>query len=233
MKKTLLFLTIATLLAGCNENKLAAGSPPPAESDDDDDDGSGNGQNPVAVVLAGGGGAATVFDGSSSFDPDDASATAITAFTWALEAKPAGSSAALSPNGNAAMLSADVVGAYTISLVVADQDGLLSDKVEYTLQWVDIDIDGDCLTASCPAEAPYPVGCTIDMDGGDNRGCVASQPTQSAVYFQEGDACGAGHVSGTLLCAQQPGLPLTDANCPMNKSQKFYPTTSSDCPDTN
>ena len=62
---------------------------------------------------------------------------------------------------------------------------------------------------------------------------VASTPAQSVVYFQEGDACGSGHVSGTLLCAAQPGLPLTEANCPMNKSVKFYPTTSGDCPDTN
>lgn len=229
MKKTLLLLTLV-LLAGCNESNLAAGDPAPAADDDDDD--AANGVSPVAVVLVGGG-ASTVFDGSSSYDPDDGSANAIAAFTWTLEASPAGSSAVLSPNGNAALLDADVAGAYTISLIVEDQDGLSSDKVEYTLQWLNIDIDGDCLTATCPAEAPYPVGCNIDMDGGDERGCVASQPTSSVVYFQEGDACGAGHVGGTMLCSATPGLPLTEANCPMNKSQKFYPMASNDCPDTN
>jgi hypothetical protein len=117
--------------------------------------------------------------------------------------------------------------------VVTDRDGLLSDKVVYTLAWMEIEIDGDCLTASCPGEAPYPVGCDIQMDGGDERGCVASTPASSVVYFQEGDACGAGHVSGTLLCAAQPGLALSAASCPMNKSVTFYPSQSSDCPDTN
>jgi len=232
MKKTLLLITLA-LLAGCNESKLAADNSTPPAGDDDDDGGTG-GVIPVAVVLAGGGGGAgTLFDGASSYDPDDASADAIATFTWALEASPAGSNAVLSPAGNAALLDGDVVGAYTISLMVVDRDGLPSDKVEYTLQWLDVDIDGDCLTASCPAEAPYPVGCNIDMDGGDERGCVASSPMDSVVYFQEGDACGAGHVAGTLLCSATPGLPLTEANCPMNKSQKFYPAASNDCPDTN
>lgn len=229
MKKALLLLTLA-LLAGCNESNLAAGNSAP--EGDDDDVVPVDGVNPVAVVMVGGG-ASTVFDGSSSYDPDDASANAIAAFSWALEASPADSTAALSPNGNAALLDADVAGAYTISLIVEDQDGLSSDKVEYTLQWLNINIDGDCLTASCPAEAPYPVGCNIDMDGGDQRGCVASQPTSSVVYFQEGDVCGSGHVGGTMLCSATPGLPLTEANCPMNKSQKFYPAASNDCPDTN
>lgn len=229
MKKAWRLLALALLAAGCNESKLAAGN---SEPPGDDDDGGAQGVKPVAVVIAGGG-ASTVFDGSSSYDPDDASANAIAAFTWTLESAPSGSTAALSPNGDAALLDADVVGSYTVSLVVEDQDGLESDEVQYTLQWLAIDIDGDCLTASCPAEAPYPVGCNIDMDGGDERGCVASQPTQSAVYFQEGDVCGSGHVGGTLLCSAQPGLPLTEASCPMNKSVKFYPTTSNDCPDTN
>ena len=83
MKKTLLLITLA-LLAGCNESKLAADNSTPPAGDDDDDGGTG-GVIPVAVVLAGGGGGAgTLFDGTSSYDPDDASADAIATFTWAL-----------------------------------------------------------------------------------------------------------------------------------------------------
>lgn len=33
---------------------------------------------------------------------------------------------------------------------------------------VDISIDGDCITANCPAVAPYPVGCEIRFAGGDS-----------------------------------------------------------------
>ena len=62
-----------------------------------------------------------------------------------------------------------------------------------------LNINGDCVTASCPPNAPHPVGCNITFDGGDDRGCVAHVPGSSAVYFQEGDACLQGHLSGTLL----------------------------------
>jgi hypothetical protein len=95
---------------------------------------------------------------------------------------------------------------------------------------VAVNIDGDCVTASCPANAPYPIGCSITMSGGDPRGCVASTATSSVVYFQEGDKCGAGHVGGTLKCATVPGSGLTAQNCTINKSQTFYPTAPSGCP---
>lgn len=96
-----------------------------------------------------------------------------------------------------------------------------------------VDIDGDCVTASCPAQAPYPVGCQIDMQGGDPRGCVANAVGDSLVYFQEGDACGAGRVVGTLLCSSQlPSSGLDQSNCAINKSDKFFPSSQSGCPDT-
>lgn len=97
---------------------------------------------------------------------------------------------------------------------------------------VTVSLDGDCLTASCPAAAPYPVGCAITMSGGDERGCVASTPTGSVVYFQEGDACGAGHVSGTLRCSSEPGAGLNAGNCMINKDVRYYPTSRAGCPDT-
>ena len=97
---------------------------------------------------------------------------------------------------------------------------------------VPLNITGDCVSAQCPASAPYPVGCSVFFSGGDSRGCVASTPTGSSVYFQEGDACGAGHVSGTLLCSDQPGEGLNESNCTINKSTRYYPTSRSGCPAT-
>ena len=66
-----------------------------------------------------------------------------------------------------------------------DCDGLVDEDCP-TIVEVAVDLDGDCLTARCPDEAPYPVGCNIRMDGGDSRGCVGSSPTNPVVYFQEG-----------------------------------------------
>jgi hypothetical protein len=114
-----------------------------------------------------------------------------------------------------------------------DCDGLIDEGCE--LQ-VGVNIDGDCVFASCPPQAPYPVGCNIIMDGGDSRGCVAGIPTNSTVYFKEGDKCpifgfgDAGHVSGTLLCSTVIGAPLNEMSCPINKPTKFYPPDPSGCP---
>ena len=98
---------------------------------------------------------------------------------------------------------------------------------------VDVDIDGDCVTARCPAIAPYPVGCDIDFEGGDERGCVANDVGSSVVYFQEGDACGAGHLEGALFCSSfLPPEPLNEDNCPINKRRKFYEDDRDGCPET-
>jgi len=95
---------------------------------------------------------------------------------------------------------------------------------------VKVYLNGDCLTASCPAMAPYPVGCNITMGGGDCRGCVANTPTSSKVYFQEGNNCGAGYVKGTLYCSSKPGAGLNASNCQINKKKKYYPKNKSGCP---
>lgn len=94
-----------------------------------------------------------------------------------------------------------------------------------------VNINGDCVTASCPPQAPYPIGCQITMAGNDPRGCIANNGGP-VVYFQEGDKCGAGNVSGTLLCSSQPGAPLGPTNCAINKSTKYYPPTKAGCPAT-
>lgn len=97
---------------------------------------------------------------------------------------------------------------------------------------VTVDLRGDCLTARCPAECPYPVGCMIHMDGDDPRGCVASRADNPVVYFQEGNACGAGRVTGTLSCSSVRTTGLSAGNCVINKPTRYYPPDRSGCPAT-
>jgi hypothetical protein len=72
-----------------------------------------------------------------------------------------------------------------------------------------------------------------------NLAAITPSPTEPnspggpVVYFQEGDKCGAGKVTATLLCSSQPGAPLGPANCPINKSTKYYPQNESGCPAVN
>ena len=98
---------------------------------------------------------------------------------------------------------------------------------------LDLFIDGDCVTASCPPQAPHPVGCDIRLQGGDGRGCVANTRGSPVVYFQEGDVCSAGRVTGTLLCSSfLPPDPLNATNCPINKNQQIHAENRDGCPDT-
>ena len=96
----------------------------------------------------------------------------------------------------------------------------------------DISLFGDCLTVSCPPTHPYPASCNVFFTPGDHRGCVASTPTSSSVYFQAGDACNAGFVTGTLCCGTSPSAPLNQASCPINKPKQFHVTSPDQCPET-
>lgn len=93
-----------------------------------------------------------------------------------------------------------------------------------------INLFGDCLTVSCPANAPYPKSCNVFFSPGDDRGCVASTPSSSTVYFQAGDQCNVGLVTGTLCCSKTPQAPLTQQSCPINKPQQFHVTSKTECP---
>jgi hypothetical protein len=102
---------------------------------------------------------------------------------------------------------------------------------------VPVDIMGDCVSASCPGTAPYPVGCDLNMMGNDSRACVAVAPGSSSVYFKEGDLCplfpgapGAGHIVGTLFCGVEMRDPLNMTNCTTMKAENTYPTDQSQCP---
>jgi len=96
---------------------------------------------------------------------------------------------------------------------------------------VDLFLVGDCVTASCPPEAPYPVGCEVFFTPGDDRGCVASRPDDPTVYFQAGDECDAGLVSGTLYCSDTPGAPLDQSSCPINKPDPRHVDDRDMCPE--
>ncbi len=95
---------------------------------------------------------------------------------------------------------------------------------------VNVSLNGDCLTARCPGNCAFPVGCDITMAGDDDRGCVASSPGNPVVYFQEGNNCGAGRVTGTLRCSSVAGAGLNAGNCRINKPRAFYPANSASCP---
>ena len=112
-----------------------------------------------------------------------------------------------------------------------DCDGMTDEGCPTTVT-VGVMLDGDCVTARCPPEAPYPIGCDIMMAGDDSRGCVASSATSPVVYFQEGDRCGAGRVTGTLTCSSDPGAGLNEMNCHINKDVRYYPMDRSGCPAT-
>lgn len=90
---------------------------------------------------------------------------------------------------------------------------------------------GDCVTAACPAAHPYPVGCNVLFSPGDDRGCVASEPDESVVYFQAGDECDKGLIVGTLLCSATMGPPLSAGSCPINKPLSLYPDSPAGCPE--
>ena len=110
-----------------------------------------------------------------------------------------------------------------------DCDGAVDEDVCLEL---DLDLEGDCLTVTCPPEAPYPIACNIDFQGGDPRGCVAYNPPDSSVYLQEGNQCGAGRLIGTLTCSTIPGGRLNERTCAINKPEKSYPLTSDGCAET-
>lgn len=97
---------------------------------------------------------------------------------------------------------------------------------------VTVQISGDCVSVTCPASAPYPVGCKITMGGSDCRGCVAHSAGSSKVYFQEGDQCGGSNVQGQLFCSNVQGKGLDASNCGFNKTVKSYVSSAGDCPDS-
>ena len=91
----------------------------------------------------------------------------------------------------------------------------------------------DCVYVSCPSATPYPVGCNVlfSIASKEPRGCVASTPQNSTVFFKAGNSCNLGFVTGFLLCDKKPGTGLNFFNCPMiGKTKHFYVSSPSSCP---
>lgn len=94
---------------------------------------------------------------------------------------------------------------------------------------VPLNISGDCVWAFCPVTAPYPVACNVIFSGGDNRGCVAYVPGDTKIFLKEGNACGAGSVSGSLTCSNVAGV-INASTCPINKTVQYYYDDWTKCP---
>jgi hypothetical protein len=78
------------------------------------------------------------------------------------------------------------------------------------------------------------VGCTLDFQGDDPRGCVARTENASEIFLKEGDSCGAGRVVGKMICSSTPSTSSTglDAKtCPINKKTPIYAASPTGCPD--
>ena len=91
----------------------------------------------------------------------------------------------------------------------------------------------DCVYVTCPSATPYPVGCNVLFSIGSKepRGCVASTPYNSTVFFKAGNSCNLGFVTGFLMCSKKPGTGLNFFNCPMiGKTKHFYVSSPSSCP---
>ena len=91
----------------------------------------------------------------------------------------------------------------------------------------------DCVYVTCPAATPYPVGCRVlfSIASKEPRGCVASTPYNSTVFFKAGNKCNAGFVTGWLLCSKKSGAGLNGLNCPMiGKTKHYYVSSPSSCP---
>ena len=92
---------------------------------------------------------------------------------------------------------------------------------------VALGVRGDCTRFSCPANAPYLIGCSIQNLGSDGRFLVQYNRTQipkaSDTYIQEGDNCGKGGFSGDITCSSEFTSNLNATSCPVYWLRNSYP----------
>ena len=92
---------------------------------------------------------------------------------------------------------------------------------------VALGVRGDCTRVSCPANAPYLVGCSIQNNGSDGRFLVQYNRTQipkvNDIYIQEGDNCSSGGFSGNISCSTEFSANLNATSCPVYWLRTSYP----------
>ena len=149
---------------------------------------------PVAVldcISTGSVGAELCLDGSSSYDPDG---DAIIEYTWDLAARPAGSSAVMSPADEAqSCFTPDIPGTYTVSLQVASVNGggetTWSEEItcEVTTQDQPPVAEFNCIREGMVGEeACFDGGASNDPDGEDiveYSWSLAARPAGSAAVM--------------------------------------------------
>ena len=88
-------------------------------------------------------------------------------------------------------------------------------------------VRGDCTRFSCPANAPYLIGCSIQNLGSDGRFLVQYNRTQipkaNDIYVQEGDNCSSGGFSGNISCSSEFSANLNATSCPVYWLRNSYP----------
>ena len=134
--------SVIVILVGCNDHHLKGEEKPPetpGETPVPDL------EPPVAVIESATTSALILetasFDGTASYDPDNEGLDAIVDYQWSIQTVPAGSAASLeipSNNPDLSSLFIDVAGAYTIQLIVVDQDGLDSEPALFTFDGIPV-----------------------------------------------------------------------------------------------
>ena len=115
------------MMVGCNDYSLGPGPP--------------NLDRPVAVIESNASSYATLdtalFDGTSSYDPDNSGPNAIAEYRWSMRTVPPGSSTTAQNAGvGQGQVFVDVAGTYEVQLVVVDQDGLESQPATYQFEGI-------------------------------------------------------------------------------------------------
>lgn len=94
----------------------------------------------------------------------------------------------------------------------------------------------DCVEASCPAQAPYVVGC--DLIFSQNAGpfpwaCIETSTGSRLFFVESGISCQFSYlVEGSLTCSSEPpAAPLDGSTClTQNRPVQYFVADRCDCP---
>lgn len=176
-------IALGTVTAGCNDSGVVAAPVQPSPTDTP-----AQPQAPVAVIDSASPVYSTMdtasFDGWLSYDPDGY----IVNYQWELLAKPASSTATLTPSidGTTSSLFIDIAGDYSIKLTVTDNDGLTGSttydfsatpsdfhvRLSWPQQYTEADMDLHVIDTTAVAPAPQLWDMAYDCHW---RNCKPSQ----------------------------------------------------------